>query len=148
MKIIASCPAGTVDSDRFDLVFINKNRPHTVDTQVCAVNSLAAMLPASAGVGSCVKSMGTTKKPIVLRLPHHSAAAQSGNRDIKSDVTHRHHFVILDTARCLHFGAIADFLANQGTCNRAANVDQPQLDVSLVFTHNLVRHLGACFFVF
>lgn len=123
MKIIAACAAGTVDSDRFDLVFINKNRPHTVDTQVCAVNSLAAMLPASAGVGSCAKSIGTTKKPIVLRLPHHSAATQSGNRDIESDVAHRHHFVTLDASGCLHFGAIADLLANQGAGNRAANVD-------------------------
>lgn len=56
--------------------------------------------------------MGTTRKPIVLRLPHHSAAAQNGNRDSSLDVTHRHDFVVLDTTRRLHLGGVTLYFAN------------------------------------
>ena len=38
------------------------------------------MPPAMAGVGRCENSMGTTKAPMVVRLPHHSAAMKTGKR--------------------------------------------------------------------
>ena len=44
-------------------------------SQVCAVKSLAAICPAAAALGRWVKSMGTTKKPRAVRLPHHKAAS-------------------------------------------------------------------------
>ena len=44
----------------------------------CAEKSLAAILPAIAGVGKLANNMGTTKKPNVVRLPHHAAANQTG----------------------------------------------------------------------
>lgn len=71
------------------------------------------MVPAIAGVGKCTNSIGTTKKPNVLRLPHHAAASHSGSLDI----VHRHDFVGLDTAGCLHLGRIALALADQGAGN-------------------------------
>ena len=54
--------------------------PHTTDTQVCAANNLAAMPPAMAGVGKWTNSRGTTRNPRVVKLPHHSAAANNGRR--------------------------------------------------------------------
>lgn len=85
----------------------NRNKPQLQDSQVCAENSLAATPPASAGVGKCANSKGTTKKPIVLKLAHHSAATQTGSRDIRLYVADRHHFVVLDASRCLNFRRIA-----------------------------------------
>lgn len=44
------------------------------------------MLPASAGVGKYANSMGTTKNPTVVKLAHHNAATQTGNRDITAQM--------------------------------------------------------------
>ena len=45
-------------------------------SQVWAVKSLAAMAPAAAGLPRCRNSMGTTRKPKVVRLPHQRAASR------------------------------------------------------------------------
>lgn len=58
------------------LVASSSATPHATDSQVCAVNSLAAMLPARAGVGRNLNSSGTAMKPIAVRLPHHRALAK------------------------------------------------------------------------
>src|SRR2546427_736314 len=54
-----------------------------MDTQVCAANSLAAIKPATAGVGNWANSMGTAMKPMADRLPHHRAAASRGTRSYR-----------------------------------------------------------------
>jgi hypothetical protein len=59
---------------------INSSMAQAMDTQVCALNSLAAMRPASAGVDRWAKSMGTTNMPSVVRLPHQRAATRVGRR--------------------------------------------------------------------
>ena len=52
------------------------------DTQVCAANSRAAIPPASAGLGKCANNKGTTRNPIVVKLPHHRAATSTGKRSV------------------------------------------------------------------
>jgi hypothetical protein len=152
IKTIASRATDGGISDRLDRVKSNNKRAHTQDSQVCAVNNLAAMPPASAGVGKCTNSMGTTKNPMVLKLAHHNAATQTGIRGIRSGagppqdgsapsggredtkcrawgssylyVADRHHLVMLDASRCLNFCRIAFRFSDQRTGNRATNVDQ------------------------
>ena len=80
------------------------------------------MPPAIAGVGRYTNSMGTTKNPMVLRLTHHRAATNTGKRDIKLNVTDRHHFIALNAAGCLNFCSITLLLANQRAGDRAANI--------------------------
>ena len=90
---------------------------------VWPANSLPAIVPAIAGVGRCAKSMGTTKKPSVVKLPHHRAAAHNGRERSTLDVMHRHHFVGAFAARCLYHGGITNFFANQRAGDRGADVD-------------------------
>ena len=62
----------------FGLESSNRSKAQQTDTQVCAANSLAAMVPAMAGVGRCANNRaGTTSSPTVVRLPHHKAAARN-----------------------------------------------------------------------
>ena len=49
--------------------------------RVLLENRRAAVWPASAALGNTRNSMGTARKPIALRLPHHRAAAKTGQRD-------------------------------------------------------------------
>src|SRR5690606_34561885 len=101
------------------------------DTQVCAANSRAAMAPAMAGVGRCTNSKGTARKPMVPRLPHQSAASNAGRRTAivqtftRSGVADTHDLIAANTARRLHFGRVTLFLANEGTCDGAGDIDQP-----------------------
>lgn len=123
IKINAACTLAAAFEFRFEPVYINNMKAQTVDTQVCAAKSRAAMLPACAGVGRCANSMGTTKKPMQLRLTHQNAAIQSGNRAFMSDVADRHHLIVLDAAWGLHFGSVPLLLTNQSTRNWATDID-------------------------
>ncbi len=107
IKTIAVCQRDTSAAARFDLDSIRRRSAHRLDSQVCAVKSLAAAVPAIAVVGKCENSSGTTKNPTTLRLLHHSAATPTGKRAIISDVADFNHFVVFDAARCLNFGSIA-----------------------------------------
>ena len=48
---------------------------------------MAAICPAAAGLGKWVKSMGTTKKPKAVKLPHHKAASIKPKRMIYKYIT-------------------------------------------------------------
>ena len=137
-------PAGTLDAaDGFRFwrdASSNSSSPHTVETQVCALNSLAAMAPAMAGVGKCTNSSGTTRNPIVVRLAHHKAATNNGMRNVMSDVTDGHHFIVLDASRRLNLCRIAFRFSNQRARNRAADIDQAQFDISLVLADDLIGY--------
>lgn len=82
------------------------------------------MAPAIAGVGRFANNRGTTKKPMVVREPHHRQAANTGKRWPISpfitplNVVNRDDFEMLDAAWRLHFRRIAHFLADQCTRNR------------------------------
>ena len=76
------------------------------------MNSLAAMPPAIAGVGKWTNSKGTTQKPRLVRLAHHSAATQTGILAIKLDVVDRHYFIVPDAAGGLDLSRVALFLAD------------------------------------
>ena len=52
----------------------SNTKPQPTDTHVCTSNKRAAMLPAKDLLGKCRNSIGTTKKPSVVKLPHHRAA--------------------------------------------------------------------------
>ncbi len=115
--------------------------PNTVDTITCTLNKCAAMLPASAFSGRCKKSNGTTPKPSVVRLPHHKAATHNGQARSASDVLDRDNFVVPGSTGRQHFSAVSDFLADQRTGDRAADVNQALLEIGLVLTHDLVGDL-------
>lgn len=74
-------------SSAFDRVNNSKTMAHAMDTHVCAVNSLAAVAPAMAGLGSVANSSGTTMKPTVVKLPHHKAARNMGSRCLITDLS-------------------------------------------------------------
>jgi hypothetical protein len=80
IKTIAACAHGYWVTSPFGLDISSNSTQHTTVTQVCAANSRAAMPPAIAGEGKCANSSGTTKNPIVVRLPHHRAAKSAGRR--------------------------------------------------------------------
>lgn len=107
IKTIAVCAIDTCAAAQFDLKNIKSMSAHRLETQVCAVKSLAATAPAMAGVGKCENSIGTTKNPTTPRLHHHTAATQTGKRAITLNVADFNHFVVFDAARCLNFGSIA-----------------------------------------
>lgn len=80
IKTIAACAHGACARAYFGLEINKSPRQHATATQVCAANSLAAMKPAKAGEGRCANRRGTTKKPMVVKLPHHRAAIKAGRR--------------------------------------------------------------------
>ncbi len=72
---------GVGESSGFRRLAASKSsKPHISESQDCAVNILAAICPAMAGVSKCMNSIGTTMKPTAHRLPHHSAAIKSCSR--------------------------------------------------------------------
>ena len=112
IKIIAVRAFESRAGDWFERVCSSRKSPQSVDTQVWAVNSRAAMPPAIAGVGRCTNSKGTTQKPRLVRLAHHSAATQTGMLAINLDVVDRHHFIMPDAAGGLDLSRVALFLAD------------------------------------
>lgn len=115
--------------------------PSSVDTITWTLNNRAAMLPARAFSGRCMNSSGTTPKPSVVRLPHHRAETHSGQARSASDVLNRDNFVMPGSTGRQHFRAVPDYLADQRTGDRAADVDQALLEIGLVLTHDLVFDL-------
>src|SRR5690606_20333663 len=122
---------------------ITSSRTLRMDTQPCAANRRAAMVPAMDGVGRWANSSGTAMKPIADRLPSHRAARRELMTCWRglmacsvSEVAHAGDFVTAHAARGLHFGRVALFLADQGSGDGAADVDQAQFQVGLVLAHD------------
>ena len=70
------------------------------------------------------------------------------DRAIFLQVRDGHDFVAPHATGRLHLGHIALLLADQGTGNRAADVDQAQFEVGLVLAHDLVLDLVTAVLVF
>ena len=60
--------------------WISRMSPHSSAIQLWASNNCAAKLPATEGLPSRANSIGTTRKPMVVRLPHQRAASISATR--------------------------------------------------------------------
>ena len=99
-----------------------QTRPQIRPSQVWALKSLAASVPACAGLGIWMNKIGTTHAPRAVRLPHQRARAKKlslwRSTISASHVADRDDLEMPDATGRLYLGGIALFLANQCTCDR------------------------------